>query len=164
MAVINEQITVACDTKELVNIRAFIEAAARQCFSDRLMVTKVVMAVDEAVANVMEHAYQDAKTGDVSVAIAADEDAFAVTVTDHGRRFDPNGQPGVDLKDHIRQGKRDGLGIFIIRKIMDEIKYTFTEEQCNVLRMVKYIANGSGSLRSTANVTTKTFLEDKTNA
>lgn len=163
MAVINEQLTVACDTKELVNIRAFIEAAARQCFPDRLMVTKVVMAVDEAVANVMEHAYQDAKTGDVSVAIATDDETFTVTVSDHGRRFDPNGQPGVDVKDHIRQGKRDGLGIFIIRKIMDEIKYTFTDEQCNVLRMVKYITNGSGSLRTT-HVTTKTFLEDKTNA
>ena len=86
-----------------------------------------------------------------------------MTVSDHGRRFDPNGQPGVDVKDHIRQGKRDGLGIFIIRKIMDEIKYTFTDEQCNVLRMVKYITNGSGSLRTT-HVTTKTFLEDKTNA
>lgn len=163
MALINEQMTVACDTKELVNIRAFVEAAARQCFTDRLMVTKVVMAVDEAVANVMEHAYQDAKTGDVSIAIAADDEAFSVTVTDHGRRFDPNNQPGVDVKDHIRQGKRDGLGIFIIRKIMDEIKYTFTEEQCNVLRMVKYITNGPASLRSTT-ITTNTFLEDKDNA
>ena len=163
MAVINEQLRVACDTKELVNIRAFVEEVAKQCFADHLMVTKVVMAVDEAVANVMEHAYQDAKTGDVSVAIQADDDMFTVTISDHGRRFDPNGQPEVDVKNHIRQGKRDGLGIFIIRKIMDEIKYTFTDEQCNVLRMVKYISNGSPSLRTTT-VTTKTLREDKDHA
>ena len=141
MAEFAETLTVQCETRELVNIRAFVEGNARQCFTDRMVIAKVVMAVDEAVANVMEHAYFGRENGDVSVAVAGNDEAFSVTITDSGNRFDPSGMPGVDIKDHVRQGKRDGLGLFIIRKVMDEIKYTFVDDQYNVLRLVKYINN-----------------------
>lgn len=137
---IEEEIIAPCDTRNLAGIRSMVKAAAARCFQEASIIGKITLAVDEAVANVMEHAYEGIDPGDVRVAVRRDDDRFIVTVTDKGHQFDPGSIAAPDMKNHVKLGKRDGLGIFLIRQIMDEINYSYIHKSgINELRMVKYI-------------------------
>ena len=137
---IEEEIIAPCDTRNLAGIRAMVKGAAARCFAEPSIIGKITLAVDEAVANVMEHAYEGIDPGDVRVAVRRDEDRVVVVVADQGHQFDPASIAAPDMREHIKLGKRNGLGIFLIRQIMDEINYTYVHKTGrNELRMVKYI-------------------------
>lgn len=137
---IEEEIIAPCDTRNLAGIRTMVKTAAARCFTEPSMIGKITLAVDEAVANVMEHAYEGIEPGDVRVAVRRDGDHFIVTVTDRGHQFDPAAIVSPNMQEHVKMGKRNGLGIFLIRQIMDEINYSYVHKSGhNELRMVKYI-------------------------
>lgn len=101
----------------------------------------VALAVDEAVANVMEHAFtEDVPEAQQEIRVILDvgDGCFRALIRDSGRRFDPSRVPEVDIGQHVRQGRKGGLGIFLIRRIMDEVAYEFYESQYNELKLVKY--------------------------
>ena len=100
---------------------------------------KVVLAIDEALSNVIEHAYENRPRSDtIEVEVISTQKALTVTITDHGTHFNPSNIPDVNMEEHIKAQKKAGLGIFMIRQIMDEIEYTFKEGVRNTLRLVKY--------------------------
>lgn len=136
---IQEEIITPCDTRNLASIRDMIKATASRSFEDSSIVAKVTLAVDEAVANVMEHAYEGLDLGDVQVRVITDAEKYVVTIADKGHHFDPGTIPNPDIDIHVKEGRRDGLGIFLMRQIMDEIKYTFVRNKHNELRLVKYL-------------------------
>ncbi len=137
---IHKELVAPPDTKHLVKIREVIQDAAARTFTDEKMVARVVLAVDEAVANIMEHAYEDMEVpGDIRITVDADHTRFEVTITDTGKEFDPGTIETPDIIDHVRRGKKKGLGVFLMRQIMDEVKYTFVQGFRNELRMVKYV-------------------------
>lgn len=128
------------DTRHLAEIRRVVDEVSAPFFPVKTERGKIVLAVDEAVSNVMEHAYAGCSTpGDIEVDIQADDTRLQVIIRDSGKPFDPLSIRDPDLKEHIRQGKRNGLGLFLMRQIMDEVKYSFVEGRRNELRMVKYI-------------------------
>jgi anti-sigma regulatory factor (Ser/Thr protein kinase) len=105
----------------------------------------LALAVDEAVANVMEHAYRGDTPKEmqrISARLTADEVKFTVILRDGGQRFDPTSAPDVNISEHVKAGRKGGLGIFLMRKIMDEVNYTFKRGEHNELVMVKYFPNG----------------------
>jgi anti-sigma regulatory factor (Ser/Thr protein kinase) len=100
---------------------------------------KVVLAIDEAVSNIIEHAYESEKRDDkIEIEMRSEGECLTVLVIDHGTSFDPDSIPDVNMEQHVKARNKDGLGIFMIRQIMDEIEYTFKEGVCNELRLVKY--------------------------
>jgi anti-sigma regulatory factor (Ser/Thr protein kinase) len=106
--------------------------------SDEL--NRIVLAVDEAVANIIEHAYHDVPAGEreITLRLAADGDRFEILVRDSGRRFDPQKVLAPNMSEHVRQGRKSGLGIFLMRKIMDQVHYRFEEDGANELQMIKF--------------------------
>lgn len=141
MTTLAESLTIKCDTHELAKVRLFVVERAQKIFTNApSMPDKIMLAVDEAVANVMEHAYVAPSDAEVKIAITADEHKFIVEVFDEGKQFNPLMMPEVEIHAHVKQGKRGGLGVFIIRKVMDEVEYNFVEGRYNVLKMVKNIA------------------------
>jgi anti-sigma regulatory factor (Ser/Thr protein kinase) len=135
----SEQLAVPCESAQLATIRAFVERLTAQRFSSREVVNKLVLAVDEAAANAIEHAGAAAHADDLIVEITADAETLKITLTYRGHSFDINTYPRVELKTHVSARLRNGLGIYIIRSVMDEIKYTFTATGFNVLQMIKYV-------------------------
>jgi serine/threonine-protein kinase RsbW len=100
----------------------------------------LTLAVDEAVTNVMEHAYEGQPAGgcEIEVDLSADDRCFAVTLRDRGRPFDPGAVHLPEMRAHVQAGRKHGLGLFLIRTIMDEINYTFGKDGWNELRMVRF--------------------------
>ena len=57
-----------------------------------------------------------------------------------GEGFDPDRIKEPNMAEHVRAGRKSGLGIFLMRQIMDEVTYRFREGVPNRLRLVKYLA------------------------
>lgn len=133
-----DEMRMASRTDNLRLVRDFITSAAGRTKLSKPDQGKVILAVDEAVSNIIEHAYEYSDEGDISIRVEADEEKLRISITDQGKSFNPNEIPDVDIEAHVRAGRRSGLGIFMIRQIMDEVSYFFKNGFQNELRMVKY--------------------------
>ncbi len=100
---------------------------------------KVILAVDEAVANIMKHSYEEVASGTITISVKSDAERLEIHVMDSGKKFDPNSIRDIDIIQHVKEGRKTGLGIFLMRQIMDEVEYSFKEGQRNELRLVKYV-------------------------
>jgi serine/threonine-protein kinase RsbW len=99
---------------------------------------RIILAVDEAIANVVEHAY-GAERGIVQITLDIDDRRLEVRVCDHGIAFKPREVKDPDIHEHIKLGLKGGLGMFLMRRVMDEVHYSSTREFVNQLAMVKFV-------------------------
>jgi serine/threonine-protein kinase RsbW len=124
-------------TENLALIREFVARVAAQAGLNEAEVGQLELAVDEACANVIEHAYGDDKTKQVMVRAIFDDDTLRIHVIDTGKGFDPTEVQQQDLKDLIAKRKTGGLGMRLIKRLMDEVHYDIEPGKKNELRMVK---------------------------
>ncbi len=141
--VIQDSIEIAADTSNLRNVREFMSRLVGKSGLDERDRNKVILAVDEAVANIVKHAYGEREEGWVRIDVHAGEEKFEIVIRDSGSTFNPDSISEPDMKEHIRLGKKTGLGIFLMRQIMDEVNYAFLEGRKNRLHLVKYLRNPS---------------------
>jgi serine/threonine-protein kinase RsbW len=121
----------------LDEIREFVGAIARDSgFSDK-DVYNIQLATDEAASNIIEHAYEHIADGVLELACGMRDDHIVIVLIDHGESFDPSEIPLPDLKADLSDRKIGGLGIFLMRKLMDEVHYEVKPNQSNVLTMTK---------------------------
>lgn len=101
-------------------------------------ITGIQLAVEEACTNVIRHAYHYAK-GNIGLKVVIKPTDISFSVIDKGRSFDFDKlDTPPDLQRYIKTGRKGGLGIFLIRKIMNQVEYKSTEDG-NELKMIKHI-------------------------
>jgi anti-sigma regulatory factor (Ser/Thr protein kinase) len=100
---------------------------------------EVQMAVDEACTNIIHYAYPEQK-GTITLICKLVNDEFTVTIRDRGKPFDPSSVPAPDLHADLGKRRIGGLGIYFMRKMMDEVSYSFDAEGGNELTMRKKLA------------------------
>ncbi len=122
----------------LVEISEFVTKEARQAGLNETAVFAVQMAVDEACTNIIEHAYGGESQGEIDCTCLAVDEGFKVTLVDRGRPFDPKKVPEPDLTSPLKKRKEGGLGLYFMRKLMDEVQFGFDAQHGNVLTMVKH--------------------------
>ena len=138
---------IANETSHLASVREAVrEVVVHGEFPPELL-NKVTLAVDESVTNVMEYAYEDDLEGElfIEIALEATRERFSAVICDRGKAFDPTAVPLPDLRAHVDEGRRHGLGIFLMREIMDEVTYVTHPDGRNELCLVKHAASGAGS-------------------
>ncbi|MFH1708585.1 MAG: ATP-binding protein [Planctomycetota bacterium] len=129
------------DTKYLNTVRDFVvEVVANSAFP-KIDMGRIVLAVDEAVTNIIEHAYSNKREGEVDIQLELQANAtkFEAVIHDSGIHFDSATVRAPDMQNHVNKGRKNGLGIFLMRQIMDIVEYEFEEGVVNRLRMVKYV-------------------------
>lgn len=128
---------VPSSTENLAMIREFVSSIGSQAGLDAKEVAKLELAVDEACANVIEHAYGKDITKAVSVRAIFDEDRVQIEVIDTGVGFDPGTIEQKDLDKLVSARQSGGLGMRLMKSLMDEVHYEMIPGQKNELRMVK---------------------------
>ena len=103
------------------------------------VVNAINVALDEAVSNAINHGYDAGVRGEIAVRLRRGADRVEVEVEDDGRPFDPLQVPPPDLSLPLEQRPIGGLGVHLIRNLMDEVSYTRVGGR-NVLKMVKHLA------------------------
>ncbi|MDD4985911.1 MAG: ATP-binding protein [Dehalococcoidales bacterium] len=116
----------------------FVEKVLERFGADPASIYRVQLAVDEACTNVMKHAYGE-KTGLIRLGMELIGDSLVVTVNDRGRPFDPDAIPPPDLDADLEKRRIGGLGIYFMKKLMDEVSYSFDSVAGNRLTMRKSI-------------------------
>jgi len=121
----------------LDEIREFVGGIARAGgFGDR-DVYNIQLAADEAASNIIEHAYEGVSNGVLEISCGVKGNVITIILVDHGESFDPSEIPTPDLKADLSERKIGGLGIFLMRKLMDEVHYEIKPNKNNVLTMTK---------------------------
>ncbi len=125
--------------EQLAVIGDFVSAAAARAGLDARAVYHVQTAVDEAVANIIYHAYDFEGQGPIELTCETRAGAFVVTIVDYGNPFDPSAVPAPNVNAQLNERKEGGLGMFLMHKLMDDVRHEFRDRH-NVLTMVKRLA------------------------
>jgi serine/threonine-protein kinase RsbW len=124
---------------ELLNlrkIRRFVEEEATALGANPDAVADLVLAVDEAVSNIIVHGYQG-EAGIIAIEIRGQGDALVVRLFDQATPFDPNDVPPPDLTVPLEQRPYGGLGIYMIRQLVDQMIHRVLVQGGNELILVK---------------------------
>jgi serine phosphatase RsbU (regulator of sigma subunit)/anti-sigma regulatory factor (Ser/Thr protein kinase)/tetratricopeptide (TPR) repeat protein len=135
--VIKEQLKIPANIDYLGELREFVtKVGKKHGFSDKI-INAFKLAIDEAGTNVIRHAYRGSESeGFITIRALVKKNSLTVCLIDQGKYFDPKHVKDPDLQRYVDIGKKGGLGIFIMRKLMDDIDYRRTEEG-NELRLTK---------------------------
>jgi anti-sigma regulatory factor (Ser/Thr protein kinase) len=107
----------------LDEIREFVGHIARSGgFSDK-DVYNIQLASDEAASNIIEHSYEGVSDGILEISCGLQDSVITIILVDHGESFDPSDVPMPNLKADLSERKIGGLGLFLMRKLMDEVHY-----------------------------------------
>ena len=121
----------------LDEIREYVGEIARKGGFGKKDVYNIQLATDEAASNIIEHAYDGVADGVLDLSCSMEKDVIKIILIDYGEPFDPSAIPMPDLKADLSERKIGGLGIFLMRKLMDEVHYEPRADQSNVLTMTK---------------------------
>lgn len=125
----------------LDEIREIVAEAARQVgFSDK-EIYAIQLAADEASSNIIEHAYAGVKGGTLEIDISISDNKLKIIMRDHGKPFDPASVPEPNVKADLSERKIGGLGMYLMRKLMDEVSYESSPETGNILTMIKRLGD-----------------------
>ncbi|MFC1724496.1 ATP-binding protein [candidate division KSB1 bacterium] len=133
------RIKVSCRSNNLEHIRKFVSEAAKSSGFSESEVDKIELAVDEASANVVNHAYEVKEGKEIDVEVKVDNEKFTVLVRDKGKGFDPANINLPDMNNYLKTHKVGGLGIHLMKVLMDEVKFDFKPGHKNQVIMVKYL-------------------------
>lgn len=131
------QLDITSDTANLVRVSEFVAAAGSAMGMTEKQQYDVELAVDEAVTNIMEHAYGRRKDGHISIMLARRNADLIVEIRDVGKPFDASSVKPPQLR--VPLGKRDigGLGIYFMRQLMDSVEFSHNSKHGNLVRMTK---------------------------
>jgi len=133
----NNYLKLPAHINNINNFREIVKSCMRENGFDEAQIIKVQMAVEEALVNVCNYAYPD-KTGDVELkCYCIGEGCLKIELRDWGIPFNPLSVRDPDIKADLADRKIGGLGIFLIKNIMDKVSYR-REKNANVLELIAY--------------------------
>lgn len=122
-------------TDNLEIIRDFIIGIAKKFGFDDDGISEIELAVDEACANVIKHAYNYDEDKKIDITVETNLSKLTITISDQGRGFDPANLESPEQR--LQKHARGGLGIALIKKVMDEVSFELHPGN-NHVKMVKY--------------------------
>lgn len=138
----NNSVCISSDTAELSKVRDFVLRKAMEFGFSEDEAYKISLAVDEACTNLIRHAFKLDTHNKICVEIEESKGKFNVKISDSGSPFDPLTVESPDMKEYFKQYRHGGLGIHIMRSVMDDIKYypSTTDNSRNILKLTKLLS------------------------
>jgi len=136
----SKELKVKSKTENLSVIRDFISSNALEAGISNEVVDNIMLAVDEACTNIIKHAYQSYPEGEIVIRVEIDAKKFNILIIDYGNTFDPTSVPKPDLKKYFQEHKVGGLGMYLMRTLMDDVKYKTVPGKYNQVLLSKNIS------------------------
>ena len=134
------QLRLPSQSDNLSLIRDLVSKVAAQVGLSSEEAGKIELAVDEACTNVIKHAYGSNSNEVLDIQIKIEKTKLTIVVSDKGKGFNPDKIKIPDLSESIRTGKRGGLGICLIKTLMDKVDFQMNPGTKNQVKMVKYLS------------------------
>jgi len=121
----------------LTAINEFIVAEASKVGFSSKELYAVELSVNEPAANIIDHSYCGEDLGTIEITAEARGDLFTVSLKDCGTPFNPDEIPDPDISSPLEKRTERGLGVFTMRRLMDEVVFDFSRPGENLLVMTK---------------------------
>lgn len=133
-----DRLTLPNDIETIPQLNEFIDGFCEQRDIDNDITMSLNLAIEEAVVNVMNYAYPEGTVGYVDIEAEADDDFVTFVISDTGKPFDPTQKDEVNTELSVEDRPIGGLGIHLVRRMMDEISYRYADHR-NILTLRKRI-------------------------
>lgn len=135
----NKELQIKSRTEELANVRDFISAVTQEVQAPQEIAGDIILAVDEACTNIIKHAYKFDPNGDIKIKVKYSAKEIAVQIRDHGVSFSPESVPTPDLKQYFEEKRVGGLGMYLMKSLMDDVHYKCVPGKFNQVLLTKKI-------------------------
>ena len=129
-------LTLTNDLKRVPRLNTFIDEVCEANGFDMSATMQINLAIEEAVVNVMNYAYPAGTVGNITIEVKSNGSEVSFIINDTGTPFDPTAKPEVDITLSAEDRSIGGLGIHLIRQIMDHINYERVNGH-NILTLIK---------------------------
>ena len=133
---ISESLILKNNIHEVTRFSSFMESATQKMGIEKTDARKLRLAVEEAVVNVINYAYPVGTEGTVEVRLMSNAQRIKMMIIDSGVAFDPTSKEKVDTTLLAEERQIGGLGILLVRELMDSINYE-REDGKNILTLIK---------------------------
>lgn len=117
------EIKIANNVDEIPRLANFVEELGAELDLSPAMVMNINLALEEAVVNIILYAYPQDQLHEIRLKVTASGEQLIFLLTDSGMSFDPTQVPEADVTLPLEERPIGGLGVFLIRKIMNEVTY-----------------------------------------
>ena len=135
---LTETLTIKNDVQEVKRISEFLKSSIGKLDVDTSLARRLRLAVEEAVVNVIDYAYPTDTEGDITINMMSDGQTLHFQIIDEGIAFDPTAKQKTDTTLSVEERQIGGLGILLVRELMDSINYERTDGK-NILTLIKKI-------------------------
>ncbi len=132
------EITVDAKIEKVDEVIDFVSDKLLEVKCPKKAMTQILVAVDEIFGNIARYAYEGVGQASVCLDVIDNPQSVVLTFTDAGKPYDPLKQKEPDTGLSLEEREIGGLGIFIVKKTMDEMTYEYKDGK-NVLRLKKVL-------------------------
>jgi serine/threonine-protein kinase RsbW len=132
-----KELLIKSRTENLTTVRDFISSAIEEVNTPQDVAGDIVLAVDEACTNIIKHAYKFFPDGDINIKLRYSEKKITVKITDHGSPFSPETVPTPDLQKYFEEKRVGGLGMYLMKSLMDDVRYKSVPGKYNQVLLTK---------------------------
>lgn len=132
-----KELVIAADRNNLLKVQSFIDEQLEDAGCPMLTRIVIDVAVEELFVNIASYAY-DQEIGVAVVQVEMLDDPLSVEITfiDNGKQYDPLAKPDPDITLAAKERKKGGLGIYMVKNSMDDMRYEYKEGK-NILTIKK---------------------------
>lgn len=131
-------LTLPNDVESIPQLAAFIEAVTEELAIAPQLTMRINLAMEEAVVNVMKYAYPEGTLGQIDISTSFSDGTITFAIKDSGIPFDPTKVSSPDISLPVEERSIGGLGIYLVRELMDEVSYCYKNNH-NILTLKKKI-------------------------
>ena len=131
-----KSITLTNNVQDVPLLATFVEEVCEQAGFDASVTMQMNLAMEEAVVNVMNYAYPSGTQGDIMIDALMGNGKLQFVISDKGTPFDPTAEADADTTLSAEERPIGGLGIFLVRQLMDDINYEYKDDK-NILTLSK---------------------------
>ncbi|PTX15121.1 serine/threonine-protein kinase RsbW [Pontibacter mucosus] len=135
----SNSIRVNCTKKNLKLIRDFVTEYLRTLALSDILMNQIVLAVDEICANLIIHANHEDPSKYLTLKVHTVKDQVKFEISDQGRAFEQSNYREPNIQEHIRMGKKGGVGIALVNRIMDKVEFITdgTQNTCLLYKKIR---------------------------
>ena len=132
-----KELDIQASNEHLPEVLGFVESELEHLDCSMKIITQIDIAVEEIFVNIASYAYNP-EIGPATIRIEVTEDPITVVISfiDNGKPYDPLAKPDPNLNIPLQERRKGGLGIFMVKKTMDDVSYEYKDGQ-NILTISK---------------------------